>query len=97
MEQELVKVDMDLINQLRNEGRGIEANNLIKQYHKNKKKNKLQYQKELFNNGLKKIRQIHKKHNKCILCCRDAVEGRTRCQFHLDKNNEYIKNKHEIN
>lgn len=52
----LIKIDMDLIADLRMQGRGLEAKEILLAYHENKKKENIQLKKEIISIEAKKKR-----------------------------------------
>lgn len=84
-------IDYELIHELKNSGRAEEAKQLLKAFHKDKKKSGKQARKDYD----RKTRSVKKHLNLCttIYCTRKAIKGKSLCeeclQYQTDANKKY--------
>jgi len=72
MVNEIIKINIDLIRELKIQGKYGEANALLKAYHESNKKQKKQDEKEIKDN----TRKIKKHYNICTTdCCKNETDG----------------------
>ena len=78
--QELIPINQDTIRELRQSGRGYEANQLLKAFYKSKKDERKQTEKEYWS----EIRKIKKHLGLCVytFCSKPQVKGKRYCKVH---------------
>jgi len=80
----IIVIDIDLINELKIQGRYVEAKNLLKKFRQNSKKESLQLNKEL----IKRDRDIAKVKGICTNCLkREVINDYVICEFCLSNRN----------
>lgn len=67
-DESLMEINIDTIRQLRRDGRGVEAEELLKAFHNNIKENKKQLNKELINQSMRVKRFLNKEQRYCVRC-----------------------------
>lgn len=85
-----VEIDADLIRSLRLNGQSWQATKILKNYYKNKKKNKIQLEKELDSQKNKKLRIIKQTYGLCrvAMCPEKVFVGRC-CKYHYHQRKSY--------
>lgn len=73
--KDLVVIDSELINRLRRQGEGYKAAQLLEAYQRNKKENRQQEQKLIFNQSRKKVYRQRKNQGSCVDCGDELKQG----------------------